>query len=438
MTKTLNVINNGLTNLARFRFFIFVLLAPLSLFGQQDSINSIQLIRVPQSWTDSTRTDQLILTIQSNQTIDTLLVSGRSKLGQEQVFYSIPLNSDKIFSSYKSLITLNEHDSLVVTSLNETAAKLFYYKVPIYRFANYSMSVPVSMFTFRTGEQLNRIPSNHFSKTDTVVFEFAVRLPDTIHNDRYGYQLLIQSSLADTVVHSYKHVQEGGFTTITGQVPAAKFGSGRYFIQANLFKNNVKVASVSSLPLYVLLSPSDTIITERQKTPISISSSLFASYSDNELNLLFDQAQYIALPEELTLYRRLTNLSQKQAFMETFWSNRSQDPNNNLISYTEKISHVNRVYRGGGKEGYLTDRGKVYLKYGPCDDVFVSTSDVNVKPYEVWYYPELKGQSSVYFYFVDTTGYGNYQLVHSTARDEVYNLQYLLRLGIDPTSYREQ
>lgn len=410
----------------------------LPCFSQPATSYDVQLIRIPQSWTDSTRTDQLIVTVQSYQQIDTLFISGSSDRIAAQVIYRIPLQSDKVFSSYKSLITLKNTDSLHVSSASGRNIRLFYYKVPISRNPYGDVAVPISMRMLRADLRVSKLPSNHFSKEDTVLFEYVIRLPDSLKNDRYGYQLLIQSSLADTIVHTFKHLQEGGFLTISGQVPALRFGSGRHVIQTQLYRNNVGFTAVSSLPFFVLLSPSDSTTYARRNPGVNTQSSLFSSYSENELDLLFDQAQYIALPDEITLYRRLTSLSQKQAFMETFWSNRATDPSNNLISYTEKVTYANKVYRGGGKEGYLTDRGKVYLKYGSCDDIYVSTSEVNVKPFEVWYYPEVKGQSSVYFYFVDLSGYGNYQLIHSTARDEVYNLQYLIRLGINPSNYREQ
>jgi hypothetical protein len=47
------------------------------------------------------------------------------------------------------------------------------------------------------------------------------------------------------------------------------------------------------------------------------------------------------------------------------------------------------------------------------------------KPYERWLYFHLPGQSGgSYFLFVDETGYGNYQLRHSTVKGEISNPAY--------------
>jgi hypothetical protein len=36
----------------------------------------------------------------------------------------------------------------------------------------------------------------------------------------------------------------------------------------------------------------------------------------------------------------------------------------------------------------------------------------------MWYYDNLAGQGQVYFLFIDESGFGEYNMVHSTARGE--------------------
>ena len=60
------------------------------------------------------------------------------------------------------------------------------------------------------------------------------------------------------------------------------------------------------------------------------------------------------------------------------------------------------------------------------------------RAYETWFYAEIQG--GIYFHFVDMTGYGNYELVHSTAMNEIryenwYN-EYVLKQQTDPFDNR--
>jgi len=59
----------------------------------------------------------------------------------------------------------------------------------------------------------------------------------------------------------------------------------------------------------------------------------------------------------------------------------------------------------------------VFIVYGPPDEYDRHPSEVDSKPYEVWYYHGIQG--GVEFVFVDRTGFQEYILVHSTHRNEL-------------------
>jgi len=58
-------------------------------------------------------------------------------------------------------------------------------------------------------------------------------------------------------------------------------------------------------------------------------------------------------------------------------------------------------------DGAIADMGKIYMKYGPPDEIERHPFELNTLPYEVWYYYEL----GRVFLFVDKTGFGEYELV---------------------------
>ena len=57
------------------------------------------------------------------------------------------------------------------------------------------------------------------------------------------------------------------------------------------------------------------------------------------------------------------------------------------------------------------------IQYGRPDNIERAPSTLDQKPWEGWTYYDIEG--GVEFIFIDRTGYGSYELVHSTARDEI-------------------
>ena len=67
-------------------------------------------------------------------------------------------------------------------------------------------------------------------------------------------------------------------------------------------------------------------------------------------------------------------------------------------------------------EGWRTDRGRIYIKFGPPDDIERYPFEMGTYPFEIWRYYSLRKV----FVFVDRTGFGDYYL-HPDYYDEEYN-----------------
>jgi len=287
------------------------------------------------------------------------------------------------------------------------------------------------------GQPAYKIPANYFNPdTDSLFLTTSSEYFPGGKGNRLGYQVYLLSSNQDTILRFYQKIPDSTLRINSITLSLKKIPSGKYDLRLNYLINNTVVAQTSAGPVFILTTEANRENLASVQ-PKSETKSLFNSYTEDELDMLADKAKYIATPEENQLYDNLNSISQKQKFMAAFWEKREMDDQNNLYNYLEKISYIQSAYGISGKQGYKTDRGKIFLKYGHCDDIYVSGSKMGVKPFEVWYYPSLNGQNSVYFYFVDQSGFGDFQLVHSTALNEVYNPELLNRLGIDPTSYRE-
>ena len=135
--------------------------------------------------------------------------------------------------------------------------------------------------------------------------------------------------------------------------------------------------------------------------------------SITDVNKAIEQMKYIASPSEYDFIRSSENDDEKRKRFLEFWTKRDPDPdtrrNELMEEYYHRVEYSNKNF-GHYMEGWRTDRGMVYIRFGSPDNVERHPFDMNSKPYEVWYYYELERQ----FVFVDESGFGDYRLRYPT------------------------
>lgn len=138
------------------------------------------------------------------------------------------------------------------------------------------------------------------------------------------------------------------------------------------------------------------------------------------------------------------DLKLMQQYFFNFWQTRNESmPEAAWITYNKEVQKVNYNYGTQIMKGYQTDRGRVYLQYGPPDQIVVMNSEPSSYPYEVWQYYTIRGsatdvdinapgnttQSNKKFVFANfDLVTNNYVLIHSDARGEVRDDRWKVRL----------
>lgn len=121
------------------------------------------------------------------------------------------------------------------------------------------------------------------------------------------------------------------------------------------------------------------------------------------------QLRYIAKTSTLRRIQNATPAEQEEMFKE-FWKQRDPSPeteeNELLQEYYYRIDRANQLF-GSFREGWETDRGEVFIRFGPPNEVERHPYEFDQRPYEIWYYYDLQR----HFVFVDEMGYGDYRLV---------------------------
>ena len=102
------------------------------------------------------------------------------------------------------------------------------------------------------------------------------------------------------------------------------------------------------------------------------------------------------------------------AAWRAFWAEHDPDPSTPeseaLRTFLDRVEYV-LAHFSDIEPGWRTDRGRVYLRYGPPDRVERSPDQLNRGEYEIWRYDET-GRT---FVFYDMFGLGDFRLVEGDA-----------------------
>jgi GWxTD domain-containing protein len=148
----------------------------------------------------------------------------------------------------------------------------------------------------------------------------------------------------------------------------------------------------------------------------------FATMDEAEVDLMFDQAQYIANKNEIEIYKTLDSVDAKRLFLYRFWAEREKENPGLRLEYYRRVAYANEYFAFANREGWQSDRGRVYIKYGEPDYILREPSTREYRPYQIWFYDDIEG--GVRFLFIDETGFGDYKMVSSTLRGEIYDANY--------------
>jgi len=153
-------------------------------------------------------------------------------------------------------------------------------------------------------------------------------------------------------------------------------------------------------------------------------SSEYPKMTEKQVDDEFDKAIYVMTDKSKKKYEGLKDIDSKRRYMFAFWD--ALDPNpltpesEFKKDYYNKIDFSNKNFKSDFREGWKTDRGRIYCLYGKYDEIERHSYEGATRAYEIWTYNNLQG--GVIFVFIDkSAGYGDYELVHSDAQNEISN-----------------
>ena len=155
---------------------------------------------------------------------------------------------------------------------------------------------------------------------------------------------------------------------------------------------------------------------------------------------LDEDVRWIITDEERAAFKQLSNDEERDQFIEQFWLRR--DPTPDTVENEFKEEHYRRIayaneHFAAGIPGWRTDRGRIYVMYGPADQIDAHPSggsydrppeegggQTSTYPFETWRYRYLEGVGQeVEIEFVDPCMCGEYHMtMDRSEKDALLNV----------------
>ena len=207
---------------------------------------------------------------------------------------------------------------------------------------------------------------------------------------------------------------------LVGAIDVSALPTGQYTLHLAVLNAANEAVAERAKGLYVI-NP-DVAQPESAVAEATDDELLYAAMGEEELALNVEHARVVATSRERSDLAALRTDEDRRTSLVRFWRNRSAAAGATADArrtYYDRLTSVNTTYRYGGSPGYRTDRGRIYLTYGPPSGVDRQTFNADTAPFEVWTYENIAGEGLSEFVFVDRNNSGELTLVHSTVTGEI-------------------
>jgi len=270
------------------------------------------------------------------------------------------------------------------------------------------------------------IPNLVFGKSQPVVFfytEIYNLQSQEIKSNQIKMSQLLYNSKGKLIKEKSKYLSRNSNTRVeVGSQILSSYPTDSYTLVIALI-DSLGNTGISTAKKFFVYNPDIIVVDTFEVSTSPVLSSTFGSMSEEELDDLFEKSKYLATKSEIDKYEKLSNLDGKREFMFEFWKAKdenygiTQNQNDFYRAYLQRIDLCNQRYSTMGKQGWKTDRGRVYLLFGEPTEIERYPNQLETRPYETWQYTDIEG--GVYFVFADLTGFSDYTLIHSTKRGEL-------------------
>ncbi|MEJ2626981.1 MAG: GWxTD domain-containing protein, partial [bacterium] len=298
----------------------------------------------------------------------------------QELFYLIP-------GEYRLVIELMDNDSKLTVVKYKNVDIIDYFSVP------FSISDVLLLNKINQQGKISYTPNlitNYNTNQKDIYLQF-----DVFNNKKISV-INIQTSIKDyndNLYKAYNYIKnlEGFRTSVLLQVVKEELASGNYILDLEV-KGDEEII--------------------KRKLQFSVNWMNMTELS-RDINSAIKQLKYIAPLNEIDQMLKTEDSNKREELFNEFWASRDPTPSTEVNElkkeYYSRVAFANKHF-SDTREGWLTDRGEVYIVLGPPDDIRQYPHMIDSKPYEVWYYYRF-GENLI---FVDETGLGNFRLTQES------------------------
>ena len=241
-----------------------------------------------------------------------------------------------------------------------------------------------------------------------------------------------------------------------GLISVAALPSGNYVLKTTLSDGSGKELAASERtfqrsnigytpPAADTTTPLEGEALGPQGKPVDLKNSFVSKFTEEQLPKVLRMLQPNATAEEGLAIQQLSakvDPMYRRGFIYTFWMTRNpEDPEGAWNAYADKVRIVNREFKTANRVGYETDRGRIYLHYGPPVERVKVIQESGSLPYEVWKYTDEEGFAGAFLFYQAAGPLDDYTQIHSTVKGAVKNYnwrRFLYTNGVNERSRAEQ
>lgn len=240
--------------------------------------------------------------------------------------------------------------------------------------------------------------------------------------DKYSIKYCILNLNKDTLSSVVKN-----FTTKAsskadyGKFKVDTLPSGSFILSVSVIGSDGTVKAEKERKFYVFTNTATAV--EQNKSDGFLTSE-YAAMPVKQVDDEFDKMLYVLSDKQIDYYEELKTPEDKRKFIYNFWRAKDVNPKTPVleskIAYFKRVNEANQNFEESFKEGWKSDRGRIYILYGKPDDIERFPFQTSTKSYEIWKYDAVEGGGECDFVELQPMT-GVYWLVNSTFRSELQN-----------------
>ncbi len=215
---------------------------------------------------------------------------------------------------------------------------------------------------------------------------------------------------------------------LSGDLPIETLPTGQYFLSVEILDSTGKF--VTSNRVFFARENADQMLSEEELFALAVEGTFMEPIQSRDT--LVEMIQCLApvsSNQELVFAQNVLKekeIKKMKQFILSFWQRRyGENAASGWQNYAKGVNAVNKEFSTPNTPGYRTDRGRIYLQYGPPNVINKRYDEPSAYPYEIWQYYQLKSQTNIRFVFYNNSGMDNtFVLLHSDLRGEINNRQW--------------